>query len=164
MAVEINKLNGMVDGAYDNVKETFPVSVTGAGTVSSVNGRNVRIVGVGTAFLSAAQIGDFVWFKGNDELREIESICDDETLTLKFPLDVTATGDTYAIVPKHGYSNVSWGVDSVAAADINGISYEAGMSRSIGNSKPNGQGGGKRIAPILIDSTVNGNIVFVTAE
>tara|TARA_R110002096_G_scaffold101463_2_gene224297 strand:+ start:523 stop:1017 length:495 start_codon:yes stop_codon:yes gene_type:complete len=164
MAVIINKLNGMTDASYSNVKDTFPESVVGVGTISSVNGLNTRIIGVGTSFLTAAKKGDYVWFKGNDELREIESVCDDLTLTIKFPVDVTATGDTFGIVPRNGYRAISWGVDSTAGADINGISYEASMSRSIGNSKPNGEGGGSRIAPLLIDSTVNGNIVFVSAE
>ncbi len=164
MAVTINKLNGMTDASYDNVKETFPVSTSGTGTLSTVNGLDTRVIGVGTSFLTEAKKGDYIWFTTTDELREIESIADDLTLTLKFPVDTTVTGVAFSVVPRNGYRNVSWGIDSAAGADINGISYEASMSRSVGNSKPNGQGGGSRIAPLLIDSTVNSNIVFVAAE
>jgi hypothetical protein len=165
MAATINKLNGMTDASYDNVKETFPESVAPtSGTVSTVNGLNTRVIGVGTVFLTDVKKGDSIWFPVNDEVREVESVCDDLTLTLKFPVDTTVTGEAFKIVPKNGYSIVSWGVDSTAGADINGISYEASMSRTIGNQQPIGQGGGKRIAPLLIDSTVNGNIVYVSAE
>jgi len=165
MAVTINELNGMTDGAYENVKDTFPQSVAPtSGTVSSVNGLNTRIIGVGTVFLSDIQKGDFIWFTTTDEVREVVSITDDLTLTLKLPVSTTVTGVAFKVVPKKGYRNVSWGIDDAAGADINGISYNANMSRTISDNKPNGQGGGKRIAPLLIDSTVNGNTVFVAAE
>jgi len=163
MAVTINSLNGMVDASYDTIKETFPVSIAStSGTVSSVNGLNTRIIGSGTVFLTDVKRGYFIWFTTTDEIIEVESVTDDTTLTLKESAS-TLTGVAWKVIPKNPYSNTSWGVDSVGAADINGITYEASMSKSIGGGKSNGEGGGKRITPILIDSTANSNVVFVSA-
>ena len=163
MAVTINTLNGMVDASYDNIKETFPVSIAStSGTVSSVNGLNTRLIGSGTVFLTDVKKGYYIWFTTTDEIIEVESVADDTTLTLKQSAS-TLTGVAWKVVPKNPYSNTSWGTDSVGSASINGITYEASMSKSIGNSKSNGQGGGKRISPILINSETNSNVVFISA-
>ncbi len=165
MAVTINKIDGMVDASYENVKETFPQSIAPtSGTVSSVNGLDKKIVGSGTTFLADIKRGDYIWFTTTDEVAEVENVVDDENLTLKASLITTVTGVAWKIVPKNGYRNVSWFVDDVASATVNNIAYPAGVSRSLGNSKPNGEGGGGRIAPVLIDSTVNGNTVYAVAE
>jgi len=160
MAIILNDKNGMTDASYTNVKETFPASVTGSGTVSSVNGANKRIIGDHSLFLSEVQLGDFIWFTSTDEIREVESVTNDSTLTLKFGTASPIVAGNFKIVPKTGYRSVSWSIDTVAGATINGIAYEAGMSKTVGNSNP----GVRRVAPVLIDTTVGLNTVFVGAE
>ena len=161
MAITLNDKNGMADASYTNVKETFPASIAGSGLVSSVNGANVRVIGnASTLFLSEVQVGDYIWFSSTDEVREVESITDNKTLTLKLGTAAAVTTAAYKVVKKTGYRSVSWSVDAASGASINGIAYEAGMSRTIGNSNP----GGRRVAPVLIDTTGNSSSVFIAAE
>lgn len=161
MAIILNDKNGMTDASYTNVKETFPASVTGEGRVDTVNGANKRVIGdSNTEFLSKVQLGDFIWFTSTDEIREVESVTDDHTLTLKFGTASPIVAGNFKIVPKTGYRSVSWSIDTVAGATINGIAYESGMSKTVGNSNP----GVRRVAPVLIDTTVGLNTVFVGAE
>lgn len=160
MAITLNDKNGMADASYTSVKETFPASIAGTGDIAFGNGTNSRVIGTGTSFLSEVQIGDFIWANSVDEIREIESIADDNTLTLKFGFSTTQANDGFRIIKKTGYRSVSWSIDSAAGATINGIAYEAGMSRTIGNSNP----GVRRVAPVLIDTVGNGNTVFIAAE
>jgi hypothetical protein len=164
MAITKNELNGMTDASYDSVKDTFPASVAStSGTLSTVNGLNTRVIGVGTVFLTDVKKGDYIWFTTTDEVRRVENVTDDLTLTLKSAVATTVTAGAFKIVPKNGYEAISWSIASTGAATINGITYEASMSNSIGSQKPNSQGGGRNVAPVLIDSTANTNIVFVSA-
>ncbi len=163
MAVTTNKTGRLVDATYDNVKETFPVSTAGAGTVSTVNGADRKVVGIGTSFTSLS-VGDYIWFKTADELAEIENIVSDTELSLRIAPETTATGDTYATIKKNNYSNISWLIDPLTDADINKFTFKAGTSRTYGSSKSNTMGGGKRLPPVLIDSTANTNTVFISAE
>jgi len=163
MAVTTNKTGRLVDASYDNVKETFPVSTAGAGTVSTVNGADRKVVGVGTSFTSL-NVGDYLWLKAADELVEIENIVSDTELSLRIAPETTATGDTYGTIPKTNYSNISWLIDDVGTGDVNNFTFPANTSRTYGSGKGNTIGGGKRLSPILIDSTTNSNIIFVSAE
>jgi hypothetical protein len=161
MAITLNNKNGMTDASYTNVQETFPVSIAGTGEISAGNGTNTRVLGDGnTLFLSEFQIGDFIWDDFSGEIREVESIADDNTLTLKIGFGEELDVVSFRIVKKTGYRSVSWGIDSAAGATINGIAYEAGMSRTIGNSNP----GVRRVAPVLIDTFTSLNTVFIAAE
>tara|TARA_R110000803_G_scaffold16197_8_gene44492 strand:+ start:8206 stop:8700 length:495 start_codon:yes stop_codon:yes gene_type:complete len=164
MAVTTNNLNGMTDASYDNVKDTFPKSIAStSGTISSVNGLDKKIVGASTVFLTDFQVGDYIWFTTTDEVRRIENIVDDTNLTLEFPVATTVTAVAFSVVRKTGYKNISWMNDSVGVADINNMTYPASTSRTM-SSGANGSGGGKRIAPLLIDTTASSNIVYVSAE
>jgi hypothetical protein len=164
MAVTTNRTGRLVDATYTNVKETFPVSTAGAGTVSTVNGADRKVVGSGTAFTTDFSVGDYIWFKTADELAEIENIVSDTEMSLRIAPETTATGDTYGIIKKNNYSNISWLIDPLTDADINKFTFKAGTSKTYGNSKSNTLGGGKRLPPILIDSTANSNTVFISAE
>jgi hypothetical protein len=164
MAVITKTTGAGLDADYDNVKETFPVSAAGAGTVSTVNGSNILVIGSGSAFTTAVKVGDFIWFKTADELAEVVSIVSDTELYLKNTPGTTATADTYGIVPKINYKSVSWSIDVDGAAGINGIDYPAGISNTYSSGKPNTNGGGRRIVPFLIDSTANTNNVYISAQ
>lgn len=163
MAVTTNKTGRLVDATYTNVKETFPESTAGAGTVSTVNGADRKVVGVGTSFTSLSA-GDYIWFKTADELAEIENIVSDTELSLRIAPETTATGDTYGTIKKNNYTNISWLIDDVGVADVNNFTFPKSTSRTYGNGKGNTVGGGKRLQPILIDSTANTNTVFISAE
>lgn len=163
MAVTTNKTGRLVDATYDNVKETFPVSTAGAGTVSTVNGADRKVVGVGTSFTSL-NVGDYIWFKTADELAEIENIVSDTELSLRIAPETTATADTYGTVAKTNYASISWLIDDAGTGDVNKFTFPSGTSRTYGNGKGNTIGGGKRLSPILIDSTTNSNVIFVSAE
>lgn len=58
MAVTTEISGSILQADYDNVKETFPESAAGAGTVSTVNGANLLVIGSGTAFTTAVEVGD----------------------------------------------------------------------------------------------------------
>ena len=164
MAVTTNQTGRLVDADYDNVKDTFPVSSAGTGTISTVNGADRFVVGVGTSFLTEVEVGEFIWFKTADELAKVESIVSDTELYLVSAPATTATGDTFGVVPKVPYSSISWMIDADGAADVNGVTYPANTSRVYGNGKPNTSGGGRRLTPLLIDATANANNVYVSGE
>lgn len=156
MAVTTNQNGKHTDAEYSNVKETFPESTAGAGTVSTVNGLNKKVVGSGTSFTTDFQRGDTIWFKTADELCEIDNIVSDTEMTLVLAPATTATADTYGIVKKSNYNFISWSIDSTGAAEINGITYDAGISNSDERKT-------RRLSPFLVDSTSNANKVFVKA-
>lgn len=156
MAVTTNTNGRTVDAVYDNAKDTFPLSTAGAGTVSTVNLLDKKVVGVGTAFRTDFQVGDTIWFKTADELAKIDNIVSDTEMTLSLAPATTATADTYGIVKKPNFEFISWSIDSAGAADINGITYDAGISNSDERKR-------HRLSPFLVDSTSNANKVFVKA-
>jgi len=153
-----------VRGSYSNVKDTFPASEAGAGTLSTVNGLNKQMVGVTTTFLQDIEKGDFIWFTTVDELIEVENVLSDTEASLVRGTATALSGVAYKIVKKNGFSSISWMIDSLGTAEIDTIVYPAQSSESSGNSKPNQQGGGRRLTPIIVDTTTNGNIAYVTGE
>lgn len=153
-----------VEASYDNVKDTFPASAAPtAGTVST-GYRKDQIIGSSTVFNTDVEKGDYIWFTTTDELVEVEAVQDDTILSLKQEVAGALSGVAFKIVKKNGYKTISWLIDTAAAAEINSISYEAGVSKTYGNSKSNGEGGGNRLAPVLVDSAINGNVVNISAE
>jgi hypothetical protein len=164
MAVTTETSGSITQADYDNVKETFPVSTAGAGTVSTVNSANLLVSGSGTAFTTAVNVGDWIWFKTADELAEVASIVSDTELYLKASPGTTATGDTYGVVPKMNYKSVSFMIDADGVADVNRITYPADTTNVFSSGKPNTSGGGRRLDPLLIDSTASTNNVYVSAQ
>jgi hypothetical protein len=146
-----------------NTDATFDVATLGD-LVSTVNNLE-KVVGTFTAFTTDCQPGDFIWFTTVDELYEIRNIVDDTNLTLMLPAP-SLTDVAYKIVKKsdNNFNKISWLIDAANPAKINEIDYPASTSETLGNDLPNGQGGGKRISPIIVDSTGNGNIVYVTGQ
>ena len=159
------KITGQnVESAYANVKETFPQSVApSAGTIST-GSRLDQIVGSGTSFKSEIEKGDWIWDTTNDELVEVMCVLDDTSIRLARELSNSLAGAAFRIVKKNGFKKISWVVDDLNDATINGIAYPLATSKTYGNDKPNGQGGGERLAPVLIDTTANGNTVFISGE
>lgn len=153
-----------VEAEYSNVKDTFPASAAPTAGTISTGYRLDQIIGVATVFLTDVEKGDSIWFTTTDELVEVKGVQDDLILSLEREVAGALAGVAFKIVKKNGYKTISWLVDSVAAAEINSISYGAGVSKTYGNSKPNGEGGGNRLAPVLVDSSVNGNVVNISAE
>ena len=165
MALTTVTVGSVVKGEYSNVKDTFPASVAPtSGTISTVNGLNKQVVGVGTVALTDLQKGDFIWFTTTDELIEVENVVGDLAFSLVTGTSAPLSGVAFKIVKKNGFSSISWMIDSLGTAEINTIVYPAQSSESFGNSKPNGQGGGRRLSPIIVDTTTNGNIAYVTGE
>lgn len=157
MALTIDKLSGSVHASYDNVKETFPVSVASAGAgADTVDVTERDVWGTGTAFTTDFKKGDFVWFTTTDELRRIENIVDDEKMTLEHPVASPLSGVVFKVVPREGYSSVSWLNDSTGTIEINGIPMPVDASDTFRTDL--------RFIPVLIDSTVSANIVTLTAK
>lgn len=164
MAVTTEISGSILQADYDNVKETFPESAAGAGTVSTVNGANLLVIGSGTAFTTAVEVGDWIWFKTADELAEVVSVVSDTELYLKATPGTTATADTYGIVPKISYKSISWMIDADGVADVNRITFPADTTNVYSSGKPNTNGGGRRVPPFLIDTTASANNVYVSAR
>jgi len=156
MAVTIDTLSGSVYASYSNVKDTFPQSVasTGAGA-DTVAVSGYDITGTGTAFTTDYQKGDYIWLIDNDEIRRIDNIVSDTKMTLEQSATTDAS-TTHKVVPRQGFKSVSFLIDSTGAANINGVSVPASASDSWTTHK--------KFIPVLIDSTVNANVVTVTAK
>lgn len=149
---------------YSNEKETFPVSVAPTSGTISTGTRKDFIVGASTVFLTDVEVGDYIWDTTNDELRKVVGVLSNTEIYLEKEFTNALSADPFKIVPKNVYRTMSWAIDAVGAADINGITFAASMSETLENNKPNGEGGGRRLSPILIDCTANANIVNVSAN
>jgi len=156
MAITKTINSGTIYASYDNVKETFPESAattgSGADTVDVVS---KNVFGTGTAFKSDFRKGGFVWLTTNDELRRINNIVSDTKMTLEHPA-TNVTGETIKSIDIMGFDSVSYIIDSVGAANINGIPLPAEASETFKTDV--------HFFPILIDSTPNANTVTVTAK
>lgn len=166
MALTTTIMGSTVRGVYDNVKDTFPASTAPTGGTITSGSRLDRLTGVGTSFLTDLEKGDFIWNTVTDELLEVESVCSDTEATLKTEMAGAITTDTFKIVKRtdNRFKTISWVIDATGTAEINTVVYPAETSESIGDTKPNGQGGGRKLSPILVDSTTNSNKVYVTGE
>ena len=152
MAITINGQHA----EYEDVKDTFPQSSTLTGTISSANNGEF-IVGVGTAFTTELEIGQWIFVAAHTECRQIRSIASDTELYLYFPFTSALSADTGRKVPRQTYSMISWKIDSTGAASIDGIEFEADNSGSLAIDEISR----KRPEPIIMDSTTNDNIIYV---
>lgn len=161
----INTTGNVTKVEYSNEKETFPISVAATSGTISTGTRKDFIVGVGTVFTTDLQKGDYIWDTTNDELIEVEGVVSDTEIYLKKEFTNALSGTAaWKIVPRVHYTTISWAIDSGGAASINTISFPTSTSESYNNDKPYGQGGGRRLAPILIDCTTNANTVNISAN
>lgn len=138
-----------------NSAATFDV-LTLTKVVSSVDTLNKHVTGLGTTFLADVHRGDFIWFTSNDKLIEVEEVVDNTNLYLKTPV-TTVTLAPFRVVKRNGFKTVSWNINSAGTADIDGVTYPLGTSETIDESED-----GSRIVPLLVDSTANSNVVYVT--
>lgn len=152
MAITINNSAGATYANYANVKDTFPVSSAGAGTVQVADR---TVIGTNTTFTTSFKKGDFIWVKDNDNLRRIENILSDTLLTLQHPA-TTEASSTYGIVKRMGYESVSWAIDDIGTAAIDGVTMLKNMSDTYDCDET--------FTPVLIDSTGNSNSVIVTGK
>ena len=149
MAVTINNQHV----TYANVKDTFPQSTSVSGTITKA-GANL-IVGVGTAFTTEFQAGEWIYVAGITEIQQIEQITSDTELYLKSQFSGAVSGATYKRVPKFTYRSISFKIDSSGTAKIDGQTMDAGTSGALSYANA------KRPRPIIIDSTTNANNVIV---
>lgn len=157
MAVTINGQHG----TYDNVKDTFPLSTILTGTISSVNNHE-RIVGSGTAFLTEISRGEWLYVAAETEVRQVREVLSDTELILEENFTATLSGATAKRTPRQTYRSISWLVDDAGTAKIDGQTFPSGKSGTLALTRVNETG--KRAAPIIIDSTTNGNKVFIEIQ
>lgn len=141
---------------YSNVKDTFPVSTSLTGTVSSANNGEF-LVGVGTLFGTELEIGDWIYIAANNEFRQVRSISSNTELYLYKAFTTPLSGATPRRIPCQTYKSISWAIDSTGTAKINNFTFEANKSGTLGFDEV----GRVRPDPILIDTTTNGNKVDV---
>lgn len=142
---------------YSNVKDTFPQSSTLTGTVTITNGE-LLVTGSGTSFGSEIQRGDWLYDVTNGLLYQVSRVISDTELTID--KRATATSTSVKKTPKQFYSSIAWAIDNAGTAKINGLTFPAEQSATreidvISRKRPD---------PILIDSTTNGNVVYVQAQ
>lgn len=152
MATTTKISSGAIMSEYDSVKDTFPISTAGTGTVSVLSR---KVVGTSTTFTTDFRNGDFIWLKDNDEVMRVEFVLSDTELTLEMDATTDAS-TTYSIVPRIGFNSVSYLVDDIGGVNINGINIPANSSESFSTNRT--------FHPLLIDSTGNSNVVVVTAK
>lgn len=133
---------------YNDVKDTFPVSTSLTGTVSSANNGEF-IVGSGTLFTTELQTGEWLYVADQDDFRQIRSISSDTELYLYSAFSTALSGDTARRIPRQTYKSISWEVTAAADAEINNISQAAGSSATL----PFDAIARMRPDPILINAT-----------
>lgn len=147
-------ISGNSDATFDVLTLTDIVST----------GTDLKVIdGAGTKFLTDVVAGDYIYFPTTDEIEEIESVQSDTRLYLKTAI-ASKAGVAFKFIKKYNcFRSVSI-LLTATAEEINTISMPLGTSKTYGNDKPIGAGGGRRITPILIDSTVNAGIVLASGE
>jgi hypothetical protein len=145
-----------ITGAQDSV----PAASSGSGTITSVN--NSQIEGAGTAFLTEAQIGDYIYIKAQNEFRRINTITSDTQLYIDSPFTVPLAAAVYHITPQSKFVEIAWIVSGLADAIVDGVTVPPGTNNDFSKASkgPSGGAGNKYIDPIDIDAT--GTEVTVT--
>ncbi len=145
-----------ITGAQDSV----PAAAAGSGTITSVN--NGQIVAVGGAFLTEAQIGDYIYIKVQNAFRRITNIRSDDELYIDSPFGVPLAGGAYHITPNSRFSAISWLINGGSPAIIDGVSQAAGTDNEFSKAGKGARAGAGNpyIDPIDIDAT--GTEVTVT--
>jgi hypothetical protein len=123
------------------------------GTVTAAN--NGLLVGTSTLFKSELEVGYWIYIAAKTECRKVTHILSDTELVLDQPFAAAVSGATPRLVARQPYRGISWLVDADGSAKIDGQTLEAGKSGSVSYM------GGKRPIPVIIDSTTNGNEVFI---
>lgn len=133
--------------------DTIPRSIAPTGTtISTVNGLDLKVVGVGTSFLTEFQIGDWLFIPSELECRKIINIVSDTELTLEKQFSTRPlTAVAYRKTPKSNFSMISYAFDA-SGGSVDGVTAQAGQS----NTFEQGTKGGvraQRVDPIVIEAT-----------
>lgn len=134
---------------YSVETDTVPRSLAAAGTISTVNGLGLKVVGVGTTFLETFQVGEFIFIPAEKECRRIDSIESDTELTISEAFTTTIlAGQVYRKTPRSNFSMISYLFDATGGT-IDGVAPPQG------NTFDQGSKGGQRaqrIDPLVIEA------------
>ena len=83
------------------------------GTISS---SGTAITGVGTAFTTEFEVGDYIQEKGSDQIAKITVITDNTNMTVDTTFSPAASGDGFAEVKLWAYDTLGGGTDSAVAS------------------------------------------------
>ena len=133
--------------------DTIPRSIAPTGTtISTVNGLDLKIVGVGTTFLTEFQVGDWLFIPSENECRKIVNIVSDTEMTIEKQFTTRPlTAVAYRKTPKSNYSMISYSFDS-SGGTVDNVVADAGET----NSYEQGTKGGvraQRVDPLVIEAT-----------
>lgn len=149
--------------AFSNEIDTFPRSQAVTGTVQSFND-NRDIVGTGTSFFDVFQVGEYLFSADKSEVRRIAYIQSDTKITLDEPFSGAALPALTVIrrVPRPNRRSISFQIDAAGTAAIDGQTLPANTSNTF-HASGNNSVGRQYQTPIVIDSTSNSNVVYVSA-
>lgn len=145
---------------YNNEQDSVPRASAGAGSISSAN--NNLIIGVGTAFLTEANIDDYIYIKAQNDFRKIEQIMSDTELIVSTSFGVALVGDSYHITPAPRYRMVSWLVTGANVAVIDGEDFTQNEGNTFEKHEKSKEASGDYVPPIDIDASVNNTTVKIT--
>jgi len=86
---------------YGNTNATGTITSTGT-----------AVVGVGTAFTTEFEVGDYIQEKGNDQIAKIVAITDDLNMTLDTTFSPIASGDNFAEVTLWAFDTLGGGTSA----------------------------------------------------
>lgn len=145
---------------YNNVQDSIPKATAGSGTISSAN--NNLIIGVGTAFLTEATIGDYIYIKAQNDFRKIEQIMSDTELIIETAFGVALAAGAYHITPASRYRMVSWLVKGAGTAIIDGENFVQNDGNTFEKQQKSKEASGDYVPPIDVDALTNATNVLVT--
>lgn len=134
------------------VQDSIPQAAAGTGTITQALG-NTMIVGVGTAFLTEADIDDWIYIKGQNEFRKITVITSDTVLYVDQGFTLALAGIAFHITPASRYKEISFLVTGAAAATVDGVSYAQNESVDFNKAGQTGSFADHYIDPLDIDAT-----------
>jgi hypothetical protein len=141
-------------------QDSIPQASSGTGTISSA-GSGQHIVGSGTAFLTELDIDDWIYIKGQNELKKVEVIMSDTELYLTEAFTVALSGSAFHITPASRYTEISFLVSGASNVTVDGIAFTTGTSQTYSKSSSNGSFNQKFVDPIDVNATGSGVLVTV---
>lgn len=147
---------------YTNTQDSVPKATVGTGTISSAN--NNLIIGVDTKFKTEANVGDYIYIKGQNDFRLIENIISDTELIISTAFGTALSGASYNITPAPRYRMVSWLVTGANKAIIDGENFAQNEGNTFEKQTKSKTAAGDYILPIDIDATTNNTTVLITVR
>jgi hypothetical protein len=158
---------------YSNEQDSVPRSSAGTGTLttSATDNGGLHVVGVGTNFqrdyttgeenASELTIGDWIYIKTQNEFAQVVNIVSDTELTLDTAFTTPLAGVSFDIVKNSKLVMLSYAVDAVDTATVDGVVVPANTAVTFTKSSRTKSSGNPYIDPIDIDCTGNANTVLV---